>query len=215
MGAQVASMDREDRKACSILVADGVPSDLQSLGTLLGREGYTLSFAMNGGETLERAAAGSYDLILLDVRLPGMDCRDVCRCLKDDPRTAGIPVVFLATQDEADDLLASFPREAVDALARPFHAAGLLARVRTYLELKKSRDALDSRNRELEKALLEVPTLRGILPICSSCKRIRKTSEEGTDTWVSLSDFLSENTEADLTHTICPICAKKLYPQLF
>jgi len=208
-------MNSEERKTCSILIIDNVSPDLHVLGPLLGREGYTLSFAMSGEQALEMAAAESYNLILLDFRLPGMDSREVCQCLKNDPRTAGIPVIFLAAKSETNEVLAGFHQGAVDYIIKPFHIGELLARVRTYLELKKSRDALDSRNRELEKALLEVRTLRGILPICSSCKRIRKTSEEGADTWVSLSDYLSENTEADLTHTICPICAKKLYPQLF
>ncbi len=208
-------MNSEECKTCSILIIDNVSPDLHVLGPLLGREGYTLSFAMSGEQALEMAAAESYDLILLDFRLPGMDSCEVCRCLKNDPRTAGIPVIFLAAKSETNEVLAGFHQGAVDYIIKPFHIGELLARVRTYLELKKSRDALDSRNRELEKALLEVRTLRGILPICSSCKRIRKTSEEGADTWVSLSNYLSENTEADLTHTICPICAKKLYPQLF
>jgi len=208
-------MNSEERKACSILIIDNVPPDLQLLAPLLNREGYTLSSATSGEQALALAAAEPYDLILLDVRLTGMAGREVCRRLKNDPRTAGIPVIFLAAKSETEDLLSGFHQEAVDYITRPFQAGEFLARVRTYLELKKSRDALDSRNRELEKALAEVRTLRGILPICSSCKRIRKTSEEGAETWVSLSNYLSENTEADLTHTICPICAKKLYPQLF
>lgn len=77
---------------------------------------------------------------------------------------------------------------------------------RSYLEEK-----VGERTRELQDALNQVKTLRGLLPICSSCKKIR--DDEGT--WNSIEKYIVTKTEADLTHGICPDCCKKLYPELY
>jgi len=64
---------------------------------------------------------------------------------------------------------------------------------------------------ELKEALLRVRTLSGLLPICSSCKKIR--DDEGR--WQPLEDYIRDHSEAEFTHTICPECAKKTYPNYF
>lgn len=64
---------------------------------------------------------------------------------------------------------------------------------------------------ELKEALFRIKTLSGLLPICSSCKRIR--DDEGR--WQPLEDYIREHSEAEFTHTICPECAKKTYPNYF
>ncbi|MCB9481335.1 MAG: PAS domain S-box protein [Desulfobacteraceae bacterium] len=61
---------------------------------------------------------------------------------------------------------------------------------------------------KLEKALKEIKTLQGILPICSSCKKIR--DDKGY--WTQLEEYLSDHSDAELSHGICPDCMKKLYP---
>ena len=66
-------------------------------------------------------------------------------------------------------------------------------------------------NEGLKQALIQVKTLRGLLPICSSCKNIR--SDDGY--WASIEVYIGEHSEAEFTHGICPDCAEKLYPELF
>ena len=75
--------------------------------------------------------------------------------------------------------------------------------------LKVEKALLHERN-ELQKALSEVKTLRGFLPICSSCKKIR----DDTGYWNRLEAYIHDHTEAQLSHGICPDCAEKLYPDL-
>ena len=67
---------------------------------------------------------------------------------------------------------------------------------------------------ELEKALSRVKKLEGILPICSNCKKIRLegTDPKEQDSWVQIESYISEKTEAEFSHSICPECMKKLYP---
>ena len=87
----------------------------------------------------------------------------------------------------------------------------LLGQLRDVIvERKRIAERLQESNQQLEEALAEVKTLRGLLPICSSCKNIR--NEEGE--WVRIEEVISDQTEARLTHGICPACSKKLYPEL-
>ena len=69
---------------------------------------------------------------------------------------------------------------------------------------------------ELEKALSHIKNLEGYLPICSNCKNIRLegTDPKKQDSWVQIESYISEKTEAQFSHSICPECMKKLYPDL-
>ncbi len=81
---------------------------------------------------------------------------------------------------------------------------------RTEENLKKSRIELQGSVEGLEKALTEIKTLRGIIPICSHCKKIR--DDEGY--WNRIESYLHKHSEAELSHSICPDCAKEHYPDL-
>jgi hypothetical protein len=72
-------------------------------------------------------------------------------------------------------------------------------------------EAVRERTIKLERALTEVKTLTGMLPICASCKRIR--DDKGY--WQQVEDFITERSQADFSHAICPDCVKKLYPELY
>ncbi len=81
-------------------------------------------------------------------------------------------------------------------------------------ELQKAHDTLDQkvkkRTAELEKRIEEIKVLKGILPICSSCKKIR----DGKDNWNKIESYIQTHTDAEFSHSICPDCAKELYPDL-
>jgi len=78
-------------------------------------------------------------------------------------------------------------------------------------ELKRAANALDEERRRLQQALDEVRTLRGIVPICANCKKIR--DDKGF--WNQVEKYVSERTEAEFSHGVCPDCAKKLYPDIY
>lgn len=77
--------------------------------------------------------------------------------------------------------------------------------------LKKNEREKEELIRELRKALADVNTLSGLLPICSSCKKIRDDSGY----WTQIESYIRDHSEADFTHSICPDCARKLYPDIF
>jgi hypothetical protein len=79
------------------------------------------------------------------------------------------------------------------------------------LQRKTTEENREKAVREREKALEDVRILRGFLPICASCKRIR--DDQGY--WTQIEGYIKANSEADFTHGICPECAKKLYPEFY
>ncbi len=107
------------------------------------------------------------DLILLDVMMPDLGGYDVCRRLKADPRTAGIPVIFISALGSADDKVQGFSVGGVDYLTKPFQGAEVLARVTTHLARTRAEAALEDNARQLELArqeaearAVEIETLR-------------------------------------------------------
>jgi hypothetical protein len=79
------------------------------------------------------------------------------------------------------------------------------------LQRKLSEEKREKALREREKALEETRILRGLLPICASCKKIR--DDQGY--WTQMEGYIRDHSEADFSHGICPECAKKLYPEIY
>jgi hypothetical protein len=83
--------------------------------------------------------------------------------------------------------------------------------VRRWRESLQSELELRARNESLEKALAEIQQLQGILPICSSCKKIR--DDHGY--WHQVESYIRDHTNVDFSHSLCPDCAAQLYPEYF
>jgi sigma-B regulation protein RsbU (phosphoserine phosphatase) len=195
---------------CRILIVDDIPQSIQVIAGILQNKGYQMAFAQDGKSALEKVRQVKFDLILLDVMMPGMDGFEVTRILKASPDTKEIPVIMLTAKNEVAEILEGFEAGAVDYVTKPFNAAELLERVRTHIELKKKSDAEKELISRLKAALTEVHQLSGLLPICSSCKNIR--NDEGS--WQKLEQYLSDNSDMQFTYSLCPDCIKKLYPEM-
>jgi diguanylate cyclase (GGDEF)-like protein len=124
-----------------ILVVDDSPLNLRMLIQFL-RLDYKILVATSGPVALELARKEKPDLILLDVIMPEMDGRDVCRALKLDPRTNHIPIIFVTARGDEIDEMEGFELGAVDYITKPFSLPLVHARVKTHLELKHYRDVL-------------------------------------------------------------------------
>ncbi|AIE75557.1 MULTISPECIES: response regulator [unclassified Synechocystis] len=125
-----------------ILVVDDVKENIHIISELLEGVGYSTTFVTSGPEALQRVPQARPDLILLDLMMPGMDGLEVCDRLKQDPQVRDIPVIFLTASNEKQHLLQAFAKGAVDYVTKPFNPPELLARVKTHLELKQTRDHL-------------------------------------------------------------------------
>ncbi len=134
----------------TILIVDDEPANLSLLTHLL-RPVYQVR-AANSGENALRAAASDPrpDLILLDVMMPGMDGYTVLERLRQKPATDDIPVIFVTALTDLDDEERGLALGAADYIFKPIKPALVLARVRTQLEAKQSRDWLKDKNAILE-----------------------------------------------------------------
>jgi two-component system cell cycle response regulator len=126
-----------------ILVIDDLVYDVKALRTILEHDGYQVTAAGTGREGLRLAREEDPDAILLDVALPDTDGFEVCRRLKEDPRTDSIPVVFLTAhyQDE-ESMIRGLNLGANDYICKPFNKAELLARVAVMVRIRRSEESL-------------------------------------------------------------------------
>jgi putative two-component system response regulator len=133
-----------------ILVVDDSPVNLSSISALL-KDHYRIKVANNGERGLKIASADPLpDLILLDIMMEGIDGYEVCQRLKADPKTAGIPIIFLTGKAEVEDEEKGLHLGAVDYITKPISPPIVLARVKTHLILKASADFLINQNQFLE-----------------------------------------------------------------
>jgi CheY-like chemotaxis protein/HPt (histidine-containing phosphotransfer) domain-containing protein len=135
-----------------VLLIEDDPRMVEILSDCLRRDQVALSGARNGTEALEAIPQHKFDLVLLDLGLPGMDGLEVLRQLKKDPRGQQIPVIVLTAWQGTRDKLRSFELGAVDYITKPFELFELRARVRSVLRTKRLQDQLTHVNRELEAA---------------------------------------------------------------
>ena len=160
-----------------LLVVDDEVELAEAIARGLRREGYAVDTAHDGDDALAKADVNAYDLVVLDITMPGTDGRAVCRALRDDPARASPPrVLFLTARDSLEDRVAGLDDGADDYLVKPFAFPELSARVRTLLrrdagrsgavlrvfslELDTARHHATRRGRTLELTAKEFALLR-------------------------------------------------------
>jgi DNA-binding response OmpR family regulator len=141
-----------------ILVVDDEPDLAEAVARGLRRDGYAVDVAPSGGEALDRLRVNEYDLVCLDVTMPGIDGREVCRQIRADTRVDPAPrVLMLTARDSLEDRVAGLDDGADDYLIKPFAFPELLARVRSLLR----RDA-GTTTAVLQVGELELDTARHV-----------------------------------------------------
>jgi len=132
-----------------ILIVDDVADNIQVAMNILHEDNYAFSFASSGSKALallNDKQADSYDLILLDIMMPGMDGFEVCRQLKASSRWKDVPIIFLTARADIESITTGYEVGGVDYVTKPFHAAELLARVKSNLELYQAKKTLKQQN---------------------------------------------------------------------
>jgi two-component system cell cycle response regulator len=128
-----------------VLVVDDVRSNIKLLQTRLSLEYFEVLTATNGPDAIAICEKSGCDIVLLDVKMPGMDGFEVCRRLRAMPDTAYLPVVLLTALDRPADLMRGLESGADDFLTKPVDEIALIARVRSLTRLKFSIDELRAR----------------------------------------------------------------------
>ncbi len=144
-----------DARGASVLVVDDTPTNVSVLLEVLGRAGFKVLVARDGDSALEQAGYALPDLILLDVMMPGLDGFETCRRLKQQPRTAHTPVIFMTALTDVQDKVRAFEVGAADYVSKPFQHEEVLARVNAHLALERLRRELRDANAELEHRVTE------------------------------------------------------------
>lgn len=209
----------------AILIVDDSQDEQELLSIRLRAAGYGSLIVADSAEAafeildLEHAGqrTGEVDLILMDIIMPGVGGLDACRRIKATERLRDIPIIVITVMTDEKDLLAAFAAGAMDYIRKPVNPAELVARVSSALTLKEERNARKAREQELlmrteelERALREVKVLRGLIPICSKCRKVRTT----TGGWKQLEEYIQDHSEAEFSHGICQVCMKEVYPDI-
>jgi signal transduction histidine kinase len=119
-----------------VLIVEDTPESLELLSELMTAAGYDVRQAQDGDLALLSVQAKAPDLILLDVRMPGLNGFQVCHRLKANPATADIPVIFLSALQDMEAKVQGFQLGAVDYIGKPYQVEEVLVRVRTHMELR-------------------------------------------------------------------------------
>lgn len=127
-------------KNSKILIIDDNNLNLRMLDLILQNKNFTIITSLTGREGLKIALAEKPDLILLDIMMPEMDGFEVCENLKSSIETQDIPVIFLTSKADTEGIVRGFELGAADYVTRPFNRTELLARLKTHLSLRESRD---------------------------------------------------------------------------
>jgi DNA-binding response OmpR family regulator len=130
----------------SILIVDDNPQNLQVLGKMLQEKQYEIEFAINGPTALDWIKSKAFDLVLLDINMPGMSGFEVCENIRANPELNNLPVIFLSANTDRESILKGFEFGVQDYISKPFDARELLVRVKTHLALKYTRIPFISSN---------------------------------------------------------------------
>ncbi len=197
--------DDSASRAIQVLIVEANAEDALLLTSLLtekqpGR--FHIDQVGQLSSAVERLNQGGIDVVLLDLSLP--DSYGLDSFVRLQASFPSIPVVLMTGIEDETLALEAVKKGAQDYLVKGDMDARLLARAIPYA-IERQKLLI-----HLESILYETKVLRGLLPICANCKKIR--DDKGY--WTRIETYIKEHSEADFTHSICPECVRKLYPQL-
>lgn len=142
----------------NILLVDDLPENLQLLSDLLITLGYNVRSVTSGRMALKTAKVKRPDVILLDIKMPGMDGYQVCQALKADQDLQDIPVIFISALDDVFDKVKAFWSGGVDYISKPFHSEEVVVRLENQLTIQRQKRHLQdeiARRKETEEMLYQ------------------------------------------------------------
>ena len=143
-----------------VLIVDDIDENLRVLTETLTEEGFYPLQAKSGERAIAIAKKAQPDLILLDIKMPGMDGYETIGRLKEDSETAAIPVIFISALNQIEDKVKGFTSGAVDYISKPFQKEEVVARVGTHLKLSNALRNVEIEREKSEKLLLNILPVR-------------------------------------------------------
>lgn len=184
-----------------------IAADLQRRLSRLGCD--VVGMAASGEEAVRLATLLKPELTLMDINLQGgMDGTQAAHHLQAELQ---LPVVYLTASSDASVVGRAKLTDAFGYLLKPLDERLLEITIEMALYKHQMEQERSKLTAELREALAKLKVLSGLLPICASCKNIR--DEEGY--WHRVEEYIRDHSEADFSHSVCPACACRLYPEYF
>ena len=193
-----------------ILIAEDDFTSRTLLAAVLKKSGHEVVETINGAAAWAALQQpGAPALAILDWMMPELAGPEIVRRVRARPTDQPPYLILLTTKGEKADIIAGLEAGANDYLSKPFDPGELSARVEVGRRMVELQAALAAKIEALRQAMDQIKTLRGIVPICASCKKIR--DDKGY--WSQVETYVCNHTEAEFSHGICPDCVIKLYPE--
>ena len=214
--AMDSNNDNQDGKlAISILYVEDEQVTRSAVVRMLKRRVLTVYEAENGREGLDLYKQHRPDIVISDIRMPVLDGMEMSKEIK---ALDGNSKIILTTAHSDASILMNSIEVGIDKyIMKPLDIASLFSSVEKCAENIMLEKKIQKQNKEkdeliakLQEALNNVKKLSGLLPICSYCKKIRNDAGY----WKQIEGYIAENSEAKFSHSVCPDCVKKLYPDL-
>ncbi len=190
-----------------VLIADDDAISARVLESTLRQWDYEVQVARDGQaawELLKQEDAPR--LAILDWIMPGLEGPEVCRRVRSLARPMPTYIILLTAKGNPNDIVAGLESGADDYITKPFDRAELHSRLRVGERIVELQAGLALRVRELEEALSQVKTLKGLLPICAYCMKVR----DDRNYWQRVETYIATHSNARFSHGICPECWKTI-----
>jgi CheY-like chemotaxis protein len=185
-----------------ILVADDDATSRTILAKALRSVGHEPVLASDGEEAWKAFRSDDVECVVTDWMMPGLSGPDFCRRVRAHETRSWAYLLLLTAKDANADLVEGLLAGADEFMSKPFDLDVLRARLHVAQRVLGLERSLRSRVTELEEALAEVKTLRGLLPICMYCKKVRDEREA----WQAVEEYVSKRSAAQFSHGVCPGC---------
>jgi len=194
-----------------ILIAEDDLTSRTVLTAVLKKQGHEVEATVKGMEAWQALQQpDAPKLVILDWMMPPeMDGLEVVRRVRGLQTDRPTYIIMLTIKNDKENIVKCLDAGADDYIAKPYDLKEHDARVNVGRRILEMQDAMADKVQELQKALNEVRTLRGIIPICASCKMIR----DDRGYWNQVEAYVRDHNEAEFSHGICPECIEKLYPE--
>ncbi len=195
-------------KKIKTLVAEDDLTSRNILVAVLGKYDFDIIETVNGAQALAAMReANPPRLVILDWMMPEMTGIQVVRRIRAEHLENPPYIIMLTTKSERTDIIAGLDAGADDYLTKPFDIGELRSRVTVGRRVLDTQQRLATKIQELNQALEHVEKLKGIIPICMHCKKIR--NDQGY--WDQVETYVRNHSRAEFSHAICPECLDKHY----
>ncbi len=192
-----------------ILIAEDEKTSRMILEKILIKAGHDVIAVENGLKALASIQKDVPDMLITDWMMPDLDGLELCHKVRALNLPSYVYIILWTALTQKENIIKGLDAGADDYITKPFDKTELLARVKAGERIIQLEKTLRQKNKELADTLAQVKQLKGLLPICMFCKKIRNDENY----WQQIEDYVARHSEADFSHGICPECMEKQYPE--